>query len=361
MKRFLLLEDGTVLEGKAFGSLKSTTGELVFTTCMTGYQETITDQSFNGQIVVFTYPLIGNVGINRDDSESIQPSCKGVVVNELARRPSNWRHHLSLDDFLKQRGIPGIAEIDTRALTKRIRANGTLKATFINEGIDLEHALDQLRATVLPTQTVAEVSTKTAYPSPGIGKKIVVMDFGLKHSILRELNKRQCDITVVPYHTSAEEIASMSPDGILLSNGPGNPAALPTVLPVIQTLQQHFPMFGICLGHQLLCLANGAKTEPLSFGHRGGNHPVREIATGDVRFTSQNHQYVVAKDSLRETPLLLTYEHLNDGSVEGVKHQELPVFSVQFHPDAAPGPHDTLTIFDDFMSLIESWKEQTHA
>lgn len=352
----LLLEDGTFFEGEAFGSLRVATGELVFTTGMTGYQEGITDPSFNGQIIVFTYPLIGNTGINRDDFESIEPSCKGVVVRELTRRPSNWRTNMSLDEYLKQKNIPGISGVDTRMLTKKIREKGSLKAYILNAETDPAHALDQLKATVMSTKLVAEVSTTKPYPNPGLGKNVVVVDFGLKHSILRELSRFQCQVTVVPYHTTAQEILSLAPDGILLSNGPGNPEDVPEAIEMIKEIQGKIPLFGICLGHQLFCLANGATTYKLPFGHRGSNHPVRDLATGRIDFTSQNHSYAVSEESLGKTDLVATHIEVNDGTIEGVKHRIHPAFTVQFHPDAAPGPHDGQHVIDEFIALMDAWK-----
>lgn len=355
-KRLLILEDGTIFEGQAFGANISVTGEIVFNTGMTGYQESITDQSYNGQILTFTYPLVGNYGINRDDYESIRPTCKGVVVSEWARRASNWRNQLTLDEFLKAKKIPGISGIDTRALTKIIRKHGTMKATMADVGDSVEHLSDQLRATVLPTNNIAQVSTKTAYPAPGTGKNIVLVDFGLKHSILRELAKRNCNVTVVPYDTSAQEILDLAPDGVMLSNGPGDPDDVADVLEMIRTVQGQIPIFGICMGHQLFAKANGAKTYKMKFGHRGFNHAVREIATGRVDFTSQNHGFAVSREDLPEC-LMITHEEINDKSVEGVRHRHHPAFSVQFHPDAAPGPHDASYLFDEFMELIDSFQK----
>ena len=310
-KRLLILEDGTIFEGKAFGADLDVTGEIVFNTGMTGYQESITDQSYNGQILTFTYPLVGNYGINRDDYESITPTCKGVVVSENARRANNWRNQMTLDEFLKAKNIPGISGIDTRALTKIIRKHGTMKATLANAGDTIEHLQDQLRATVLPTNNIEQVSTKTAYPAPGVGKNIVLVDFGLKHSILD----------------------------------------------MIRGVQGKIPIFGICMGHQLFSLANGAKTYKMKFGHRGFNHAVREIATGRIDFTSQNHGYAVDRDTLPDC-LMVTHEEINDKSVEGIRHRDFPAFSVQFHPDAAPGPHDASYLFDDFIELIDAFQAE---
>lgn len=355
-KRQLILEDGTIFEGQAFGADCDVTGEIVFSTGMTGYQESITDQSYNGQILTFTYPLVGNYGINRDDYESISPTCKGVVVSEWARRASNWRNQLTLDEFLKIKKIPGISGIDTRALTKIIRQHGTMRATLANVGDSVEHLTDQLRATVLPTNNIQQVSTKTAYPAPGVGRNVVLVDFGLKHSILRELSKRDCNVTVVPYQTSAEDILALAPDGLMLSNGPGDPDDVPEVLDMIRGLHGKLPLFGICMGHQLLAKSYGAKTYKMKFGHRGFNHAVREIATGRVDFTSQNHGYAVERETL-PADLMVTHEEINDRSVEGVRHKHHPSFSVQYHPDAAPGPHDASYLFDEFMDLMDTWKK----
>lgn len=354
-KRLLILEDGTIFEGQAFGADMEVTGEIVFNTGMTGYQESITDQSYNGQILTFTYPLVGNYGVNRDDYESISPTCKGVVVAEAARRASNWRNQMTLDEFLKAKRIPGISGIDTRALTKIIRQHGTMRATLANKGDSIEHLIAQLKATVLPTNNIEQVSTKTAYPAPGIGKNIVLVDFGLKHSILRELSKRNCNITVVPYDTKAEEILTLNPDGVMLSNGPGNPDDVPEVLDMIRGIQGKIPIFGICMGHQLFAKANGAGTYKMKFGHRGFNHAVREIATGRVDFTSQNHGFAVSRENFPED-LMITHEEINDKSVEGVRHRHFPAFSVQFHPDAAPGPHDASYLFDEFLEMIDAFK-----
>lgn len=359
MEKILLLETGKTFYGEAFGATKEVIGEVVFSTGMTGYQESLTDQSYNGQMLTFTFPLIGNYGINSDDFESVDPTVKAVICREVARFPSNWRLKMSLDEFLIEYDIPGIKRIDTRQLTRIIRSHGTMKACLLNEGSDIEAALAKLRAYDLPTNQVEQVSTKTRYLNPNTGKNVVVVDFGLKHSILRELNKRKCSVTVVPYDTTAAEILRLAPDGVMLTNGPGDPTSLPGVLEMILEIQGKIPIFGICLGHQLLCLANGGKTFKMKFGHRGFNHPVREIATGRIDFTSQNHGYAVDAESLKATELMITHIEINDQTVEGVRHREFPAFSVQYHPDAAPGPHDAEHLFDQFIELMEthnSWK-----
>lgn len=361
MKRLLILEDGSVFSGEAFGADSYVTGEVVFTTSMTGYQETITDQSFNGQIITFTYPMVGNYGINRDDYESIAPSCKGVIVSEQARLASNWRSQMTLDEFLKQKNIPGIAEIDTRQLTRKLRSVGTMKGSLIADTKDLPHAFDQLKATVLPKNQVEQVSTTKPYPSPGVGRNVVVVDFGLKHSILRELSRRACNLTVLPHNTDAQTILDLHPDGVMLTNGPGNPKDVPEAIAMIQQVQGKVPIFGICLGHQLFALANGAETYKMRYGHRGLNHPVREIATGRIDFTSQNHGFAVDPKSIDNEKLIVTHVEVNDQSIEGIRHRRYPAFTVQFHPDAAPGPHDALHLFDEFMEVMDAWKEQPNA
>ncbi len=356
MKRYLILEDGTVFSGFGFGAPTISTGEIVFNTGMSGYQETITDQSYNGQIIAFTYPLIGNYGVNRDDFESIKPTFKGVVVHEVPRLANNWRMNMSLDDFLKQKKIPGIWGIDTRALTRRLRDKGTMKASIVDAADD--HAFDQLKALVLPKNQVQQVSTAKPYPSPATGRNIVVIDFGLKHSILRELSKRNCNLTVLPYNATAEEILSLDPDGVMLTNGPGDPEDVPEAIEMIRGIQGKLPIFGICLGHQLFALANGAKTYKMKFGHRGFNHPVREIATNRIDFTSQNHGFAVDADSIDPQQLLVTHVEINDHTVEGLRHRQYPAFSVQFHPDAAPGPHDAVHLFDEFIDMIDDFNRR---
>jgi carbamoyl-phosphate synthase small subunit len=364
LKRYLILEDGSVFAGEGFGAESVTTGEIVFNTGMSGYQETITDQSYNGQIIAFTYPLIGNAGINRDDYESINPTTKGVVVRDLARVTGNWRAQMSLDEFLSRKHIPGITGVDTRALTKRLREAGTMKASIVDAADD--HAFDQLRALVLPKNQVQQVATTQAYPAPGTGRNVAVVDFGLKHSILRELAKRQCNLTILPPTVTAAEILDLDPDGVMLTNGPGDPKDVPEALDMIRGIQGQIPLFGICLGHQLFALANGADTFKMTYGHRGFNHPVREIATGRIDFTSQNHGYAVAPDSINQDQLLVTHVEINDHTVEGLRHRLYPAFSVQFHPDAAPGPHDADHLFDEFMEMMDAFshrqgKETTNA
>lgn len=351
-KRQLVLEDGTVFTGKAFGSEINTSGEVVFNTGMTGYQEIISDPSYCGQIVTMTYPLIGNYGINRDDFETIMPSIKGLVVKEHCVSPSNFRAEESIDSLLKFHEIPGISGIDTRKLTKLIRNHGTLRGMFTDASANVEESIAELKAKALLTNQVERVSTVKPYVVPGRGKRIVLVDFGMKHSILRELTKRDCHITVVPYNYTTASILRLKPDGVVLSNGPGNPKNVPEAIKVVAELVNKLPIFGICLGHQLFALACGADTEKMKFGHRGTNQPVKDLERNKTYITSQNHGYSVKKDSLQNTELELTQIALNDGTVEGVKHKYLPAFSVQYHPESAPGPEDTNYLFDSFLQLI---------
>ena len=356
MKRQLILEDGTIMIGDAFGGDVDKIGEVVFNTGMTGYQEILSDPSYCGQIITMTYPLIGNYGINRDDFESIIPSLSGLIVKEVADFPSNWRSGFSLDEYMKIKNIPGISGIDTRKLTKMIRERGTVKGVICSITKDPEMMLHQVRATVLPKNQVQKVSTKKAYPSPGRGFRVIVVDFGMKHGILRELNNRGCDVIVVPHNITAEEIMNLCPDGIMLTNGPGNPQNVPEAIQMIKEVLGKVPLFGICLGHQLFALACGAETEKMKFGHRGSNHPVKDLKTGKIAITSQNHGYTVKADSVIGTDMEITHVALNDGTVEGLKHKEFDAFTVQYHPEASPGPEDANYLFDQFITMIEQAK-----
>ncbi|WP_203332558.1 carbamoyl phosphate synthase small subunit [Planococcus beigongshangi] len=364
MKRYLILEDGTVFEGTAFGSDDASVGEIVFNTSMTGYQEILSDPSYCGQIVTMTYPLIGNYGINSDDFESIEPAVKGMVVRELAEHPSNFRSKSTLCELLKMKGIPGISEIDTRKLTRLIRSKGAIKGilTAAGEEVVIDDVVEQLKGTPLQTDQVAQVSTARPYPSPGRGKRVVLIDYGMKHGILRELNNRDCDIIVVPYNTSAKEILAWGPDGVMLSNGPGDPKDVEECVAVVGELIGQVPLFGICLGHQLFARACGADTFKLKFGHRGGNHPVRNLATGKIEITSQNHGYAVDEDTLQGTRLKVTHQALNDGTNEGLEHLDYPAFTVQYHPESSPGPEDSNYLFDRFIEMMSAnRKEQQYA
>lgn len=353
MKRLLILEDGSVYEGEGFGSSRYQMGELVFNTGMSGYQEVLSDLSYCGQIVMMTYPMIGNYGINCDDFESLDPAVFGFVVRECCEVPSNFRSDYTLDEFLKQKDIPGISGVDTRAITRKLRNSGTMRAIMADEGADVEAIVAMLRSSELMHDQVARVSTKNAFPIPNRGKRVVLIDFGAKNGIIRELSRRNCDLTVVPYDTSAKEILAMKPDGVMLSNGPGDPKDVPVAIETIRELMGQVVIFGICLGHQLISLASGANTVKLKFGHRGCNHPVMNLANGKVEMTSQNHGYAVEEASLKDTDLVMTHQALNDKSVEGVRHSKYPIFSVQYHPEASPGPEDSNYLFDQFMELME--------
>lgn len=359
MERLLILEDGSVYRGQAFGSDELRTGELVFNTSMTGYQEILTDNSYCGQIVMMTYPLIGNYGINRDDYESIEPAVFGFVVRDLCEAPSNWRSQETLDSFLKSHSIPGIYGVDTRAITRKLRNSGTMRVMLAKPDTDIEQAVAQLQKMPWLHDQVARVSSGKIFPIPNRGHKVVLMDFGAKLGIVRELSRRGCDLIVVPWDTDAQTILSYHPDGVMLSNGPGDPEDVPQAIETIRQLMGKTVIFGICLGHQLISLASGAKTYKLKFGHRGGNHPVVDLETGKVDITSQNHGFAVDIDSLADTDLELTHRALNDGSCEGVRHKNLPVFSVQFHPEASAGPEDTAYLFDKFVAMMD--KEGRHA
>ncbi|GEM03493.1 carbamoyl-phosphate synthase small chain [Halolactibacillus miurensis] len=353
MKRQLILEDGTVFTGDAYGDLNQKEGEIVFNTGMTGYQEILSDPSYCGQIVTMTYPLIGNYGINRDDFESIDPSVFGFVVKEMCEAPSNFRHEETLDEFLKQKEIPAISGIDTRKLTKIIRKHGTMRAVLTAAGD--EHNDKPIFSQGM-TDQVSRVSTKNPYVVPGRGHRVVLVDFGMKHGILRDLTKRNCHVTVVPYDYTAKQILALKPEGIMLTNGPGDPKDVPVAIDMIKDIMPHVPVFGICLGHQLISLAAGADTEKMRFGHRGSNHPVKDLTIGKTHLTSQNHGYAVTRASLEGTDLELTHIAINDDSVEGVKHTTYPTFCVQYHPESSPGPEDTSYLFDQFMTNIENAK-----
>lgn len=353
MERLLVLEDGTIYRGFAFGSDIFRIGELVFNTSMTGYQEIITDNSYCGQIITMTYPLIGNYGINGDDNESLEPALFGLAVRDYCPEPNNWRSRETLDQYLKQKGIPGIYGIDTRALTLKIREAGTMKAAMAAADADTDTLVSQLRSADYLHDQVKRVSTARPFPVPNRGHKVVLMDFGEKLGIIRELSKRNCDLIVVPWNTDAEQIMEYRPDGVMLSNGPGDPADIPEAIDTVRRLLGQVSIFGICLGHQLISLACGARTFKLKFGHRGSNHPVKNLSTGRVEITAQNHGYSVDIGSLAGTGLEVTHESLNDKTCEGVRHQEFLVFSVQYHPEASSGPHDSNYLFDEFIALMD--------
>ena len=354
-KAYLVLENGTVFEGESFGAEKETTGELVFTTAMTGYLETLTDPSYYGQVVLQTFPLIGNYGVIPADFETDTPVLKGYIVREWCQAPSNFRCEGQLDAFLKEKGVPGICGLDTRAITRIVREYGVLNCKIQYSPEVTEEALEALRQYTIrdavESTTCAEV--EVFEPETEQRYNVVLMDFGAKHNIGRELNKRGCKLTVVPAHTTAEEILAMNPDGIMLSNGPGDPAENAQVIEELKKLtEKKIPMFGICLGHQLLALAMGGKTEKLHYGHRGANQPVKELACGRVFITSQNHGYAVVSDSLPEGAEV-SFVNGNDGTCEGVNYTQMPAFSVQFHPEACGGPQETSFLFDRFLGMMD--------
>lgn len=359
--KYLILEDGSVYAGEGFGADIEASGEVVFTTGMTGYQEAITDQSYANQILVFTNPLIGNYGVTLADYESLRPQIKGVICHQVARHPDNWRMQETLPEFLQKMNIPGIQGIDTRELVKKLRVHGTLNGKIANSREEAKEIAASLKDKNLTHNIISQVSTKTPYPIPGSKRNIVVVDFGLKNSILRELSERDCNCIVVPFNTSAEKILSLHPDGVLLSNGPGDPEEMTGAIKMVQEVEKYLPVFGICMGHQVFALANGAKTYKMKFGHRGFNHPVREIATGKIGFTSQNHGYAVDADSINSSELMITYQEINDNTIEGLRHKKYPAFSVQFHPDATPGPHDEESLFDEFMTMVDNYRGEKDA
>ncbi|QSO53857.1 glutamine-hydrolyzing carbamoyl-phosphate synthase small subunit [Alicyclobacillus curvatus] len=352
----LVLEDGHVFEGQSFGGSGESYGEIVFNTGMTGYQEVLTDPSYYGQIVTMTYPLIGNYGVNVDDVESRGPHVRGFVVREFSEVPSHFRSLDNLSDYLKKNGIIGISGVDTRKITKLIRTEGTMKAVLTTLDTPLEELLQNLERPLQKDQ-IDHVTTQTTYRSPGGDRRIVALDFGMKSGVVRSLLARDCDVIVVPARTTAEEILSWSPHGVMLSNGPGDPKDAPYAIETVRNLMGKVPIFGICLGHQLIALAAGARTKKMRFGHRGVNHPVKDLRTGKIAITSQNHGYMVDSDSLADTDLTLSHVNQNDGSVEGLIHRYLPVFCVQYHPEARPGPDDSDYLFDDFMTMVDDYRQ----
>lgn len=354
---YLVLENGKTFQGKRFGATGDITGEIVFTTAMTGYLETLTDPSYYGQMVVQTFPLIGNYGVIPSDFESRRPQLKAYIVREWCQEPSNFRNEGVLDAFLKSNHIVGLYDIDTRALTKIIREYGVMNARITSSREDTETAPAKLKAYAIedavPSVSCSNpLSPKTAEAE----RRVVLWDFGAKENIRRELERRGCAVTVVPSGTTAAEITAMHPDGVMLSNGPGDPAENTAVIRELHKLcDTKVPLFGICLGHQLLALSQGAKTAKLKYGHRGANQPVKELATGRVYITSQNHGYAVVNDTLPGNAVM-SFVNANDGTSEGITYTDMPAFSVQFHPEASAGPHDTAFLFDRFLQLMKGEK-----
>ncbi|MCX7746820.1 MAG: carbamoyl phosphate synthase small subunit [Clostridia bacterium] len=357
MKAILALEDGTIFHGKSFGVEGEVVGEIVFNTGMTGYQEVLTDASYCGQIVTMTYPLIGNYGVNFDDIESAKPQVKGFIVRELCKTPSNWRSIETLNDYLKRHNIIGIEGIDTRALTRILRDKGTMKGIISTKE---EFKFEDKKAEILAYEIknpVHAVTTKEVTHFEGKGYKVALIDLGIKQNIIRSLLKRDCDVHVFPAWAKPEEVLAIHPDGIMLSNGPGDPKDCVDTIDTIKALMGKRPIFGICLGHQLTALANNADTEKLKYGHRGCNHPVKDLEKDLTYITSQNHGYTIVESAMDKSRMEVSHRNMNDGTVEGVRYKDVPVFTVQFHPEASPGPTDTAYLFDEFMEMMKKFKE----
>lgn len=353
MKAFLILEDGTVFEGTSIGSAKEVISEIVFNTSMTGYLEVLTDPSYAGQAVVMTYPLIGNYGICFEDMESDRPWPDGYIVRELSRIPSNFRSEDTIQHFLEKHDIPGISGIDTRALTKILREKGTMNGMITTHVYtDLSEPISRMKDYCV-TGVVKATSCKETYVLPGDGKKVALLDLGAKKNIARSLNERGCEVTVYPCTTTAEEILATNPDGIMLSNGPGDPKENVEIIAEIRKLyESNVPIFAICLGHQLMALATGADTFKLKYGHRGGNHPVKDLETGRAYISSQNHGYAVDPESLDPNVAVPAFTNVNDGTNEGLKYVGKNIFTVQYHPEACPGPQDSSYLFDRFLKMM---------
>ncbi len=375
MQATLALEDGRVFRGKGYGAKGECYGEVVFNTALTGYQEIFTDPSYAGQIVVLTNPQIGNYGTNPEDAESTRPYIEGLVVREFSAISSNWRSQQVADEYLEKFKIPAIADIDSRALVRHLRQHGVMRGVISSLETDAEKLIAKARSIPkMDGQDLARVvSTKQRYvweegershePTELVGVKdqparfhVVAYDYGIKHNILRKLVAQGCKVTVVPAETQADDVLALKPDGVFLSNGPGDPEPCTYAQDSIRRLAGRVPIFGICLGHQLIGLALGGKTYKLKFGHHGGNHPVKQLATGKVEITSHNHNFAVDPDSLKLSEVELTHMDLNDQTLEGLRHRGLPLFCVQYHPEAAPGPHDSHYLFGDFVRMMEEWK-----
>jgi len=365
MRALLALEDGRTFEGSSFGVEGETSGEVVFNTSMMGYQEVLTDPSYAGQIVVMTYPHIGNYGTNPEDVESRRPFVEGFAAREFSRCWSNWRGRESLSDYLRRNSIVSISEIDTRALVRHIRTRGALRGMISTVDLDPRRLAERARAIpgMVGADLASRVTCRERYEWSGRSFvpaeqpfRVIALDYGIKHSILDNLIRAGCRVAVVPGFTSAEEILAVAPDGVFLSNGPGDPEPLDYAIRTIRRLLGRIPVFGICLGHQLMGLAMGGRTFKLKFGHRGGNQPVKNLKTGRVEITAQNHGFAVEIDSLDPNQVEITHVNLNDQTLEGLRHRQLPAFSVQYHPEASPGPHDSHYLFEDFRRLMAEYR-----
>lgn len=368
MKAILLLEDGTIFEGTSFGAKGQKCGEVVFNTSMTGYQEILTDPSYNEQIITMTYPLIGNYGTNQSDWESKKVFASGFIVKENCKIPSNWRSRLSLSEYLKKNNVIGLEGIDTRKLVRHIRTEGAMKGNISSTDLNINKLKEKLQRYpgLVGRDIVKDVTVKKPYfwnkpvidisnskdPPTEKKYKVIAFDFGIKHNILRLLRTHGCDVQAVPAATSADEVMHKKPDGVFLSNGPGDPAPVSYAIETVKKLLGRVPIFGICLGHQILALALGGKTYKLKFGHRGANHPVKHLQTGNIEITSQNHGFCVDIDSLKDKDVELTHLNLNDNTLEGLRCKRYSAFSVQYHPETSPGPHDSAYLFAEFIKLM---------
>lgn len=363
MKRKLVLENGVQFEGVGFGAKEEKLCEIVFNTSMVGYQEIISDLSYHKQFVVMTYPLIGNYGITNEDFESYNPSIGGLIVREYNDFPSNYRYSKTLGETMEEHGVVGISEIDTRKLTRIIRNEGSMKAMITDIDTPHEECMKKLEDFTFPTNQVEEVTCKRVWQSKTSNAKfdVVAVDFGIKLNIIRKLNEKGCNVKIVPYGITSEELTSMKYDGLFLSNGPGDPVNATKGIELIKDLQGTVPIFGICLGHQLIALANNATTYKLKFGHRGGNHPVRNLDNNKVEITSQNHSYAIVNESLHKTDLEITHINILDNTIEGTRHKKDNVFSVQYHPESAPGPQDSDYLFDIFIENMEKHRGDQNA
>lgn len=360
MRAYLALEDGTVFEGGSFGAVGEVTGEFVFNTGMTGYQEILTDPSYCGQIVTMTYPLIGNYGVNPEDIESARPQVRGFVVREICKTPSNWRSLETLSGYLARNGIIGIEGIDTRALTRILRDKGTMKGILSTDPeFSPENRMEKIRSYRVD-HPVDQVTVKQRIHYEGSGPRVALLDYGIKQNIVRSLLKRSCEVFQFPASATSREILAVEPDGIMLSNGPGDPKDCGPQIRTISELIGKKPLFGICLGHQLTALAMGGDTEKLKYGHRGCNHPVKDLERDFTYITSQNHGYTIVEESLDKSEMAVSHRNMNDGTVEGVRYLNVPAFTVQFHPEASPGPADTAYLFDRFIHMMKDWKGAQH-
>ena len=354
LKGTIYLEDGTIYNGKGFGKLGTCVGELVFNTSMTGYQEILTDPSYAGQIITMTYPLIGNYGVNSFENESSRVQVKGLVIKNISNYISNYKSETTIQKFLETAGVVGIYDVDTRKITKKIRNAGAVKCVISNEEKSQEYFKSILESTSIRNDYVNEVSTKEIIHIEGSGPKALLVDFGVKKDIVNNLKIRGCDITIIPYDTNYDTIAGLNVDGVLLSNGPGDPMDIYKCTNMVKKIMNNYPTFGICMGHQMLALACGGTTYKMKFGHRGSNHGVYDIENDKAYITSQNHGYAVDPDSVIANDMVLTHINLNDNTVEGMRHKKLPVFSVQFHPEGSPGPTDSSYLFDKFIKLMSN-------